>query len=74
METASVAVGDVPGSERSLRAGVIPLGEPLAAQFTLALLLLQHLESDGREAGIRCKDAVGIEFGFVHTVKVGWIE
>ena len=70
METASVAVGNVPCSVGSLWAGVIPLGEPFAAQFTLTLLLLQHLESDGREAGIRCKDAVGIEFDFVHALKV----
>ena len=74
METASVAVGDVPGSERSLRAGIIPLGEPLTAQFTLTLLLLQNLEGDGSKFGSAGEDAVGIELNFVHTVKVGWIE
>ena len=70
----SVPVGNVPSAERSLRAGIIPLGEPLAAQFTLTLLLLQHLEGDGSKFRSAGKDAVGIEFGFVHTVKVGWIE
>ena len=40
--TASVAVADVPDPPLStiIGAGVIPLAEPLAAQFTLALLLL----------------------------------
>ena len=69
-----VPVGNVPGAERSLRAGIIPLSEPLAAQFTLALLLLQHLEGDGSKFGSAGEDAVGIELNFVHTVKVGWIE
>ena len=74
METASVAVGNVPCSVGSLWAGVIPLGEPFAAQFTLTLLLLQHLEGDGSKFGSAGEDAVGIELNFVHTVKVGWIE
>lgn len=73
METASMAVGDVPSAEGSLGAGIIPLAEPLAAQFTLTLLLLQYLKRDGSKFRSAGKDAVGIEFGFVHTVKVGWI-
>ena len=75
METASVAVGDVPGSERSLWAGVIPLGEPSGtAAGTLLALLLQALQSDGAQAGIRCEDAVLIELDLFHALKVGWIE
>ena len=73
METASVAVGNVPGSKGSLRAGIVPLGEPIAAQFTLTLLLFQHLKRDGSKFGSAGEDAVGIELNFVHTVKVGWI-
>ena len=71
----SVPVGDVPSAEGSLRAGIIPLGEPSGtAAGTLLALLLQALQSDGAQAGIRCEDAVGIELNFVHALKVGWIE
>ena len=47
----SVAVADVPDAPLStiVVAGLIPLAEPLAAQFTLTLLLLHHLKSDLRE-------------------------
>ena len=56
----SVAVADVPDAPLSTigGAGIIPLGEPFAAQFTLALLLLQHLEGDGSKFGSAGKDAV----------------
>jgi len=70
----SVPVGDVPSAEGSLRAGIIPLAEPLAAQFTLTLLLLQYLEGDGSKFGSAGEDAVGIELDFFHVLKVGWIE
>ena len=51
----SVAIADVPDSPLSTvsRLGLIPLAEPLAAQFTLTLLLLHHLKGDGTETGIR---------------------
>ena len=71
----SVPVGDVPGAERSLRAGIVPLGEPSGtAAGTLLALLLQHLEGDGSKFGSAGENAVGIELDFFHALKVGWIE
>ena len=46
------------------------LAEPLAAQFTLTLLLLKHLEGDGSQFGIRSEDAVSVKGGFVHEHKL----
>ena len=71
----SVAIADVPDSPLSTvsRLGLIPLAEPLAAQFTLTLLLLHHLQGDGTETGIRSVDAVLIELGLFHVRKIGWI-
>ena len=68
----SVAVADVPDAPLSTigGAGIIPLGEPLAAQFPLTLLLLQHLEGDGSQFGIRREDAVSVKGGFVHEHKL----
>ena len=68
----SVAVADVPDSPLSTigGAGIIPLGEPFAAQFTLTLLLLKHLEGDGSQFGIRSEDAVLVKGGFVHEHKL----
>ena len=68
----SVAVADVPDAPLSTigGAGIIPLGEPLTAQFTLTLLLLQHLEGDGSQFGIRSEDAVSVKGGFVHGHKL----
>ena len=68
----SVAVADVPDAPLSTigGAGIIPLGEPLAAQFTLTLLLLKHLEGDGSQFGIRSEDAVSVKGGFVHEHKL----
>ena len=68
----SVAVTDVPDAPLSTigGAGVIPLAEPLAAQFTLTLLLLKHLEGDGSQFGIRREDAVLVKGGFVHGHKL----
>ena len=70
-----MAITDVPDSPLStiVVAGLIPLAEPLAAQFPLTLLLLQHLQGDGGEFRSAGVDAVGIEFGFVHIRKIGWI-
>ena len=67
----SVAVADVPDTPLSTigGAGIIPLGEPLTAQFTLTLLLLKHLEGDGSQFGIRSEDAVSVK-GFVHEHKL----
>ena len=45
-----------------------------AAQFTLTLLLLHHLQGDGGEFRIAGVDAVGIELDFVHVRKIGWIQ
>ena len=68
----SVAVTDVPDTPLSTigGAGIIPLGEPLPAQFTLTLLLLHHLEGDASELRIAGVDAVIIEEGLRHG-KVG---
>ena len=68
----SVAVTDVPDAPLSTigGAGVIPLGEPLTAQFTLTLLLLKHLKGDGSQFGIRSEDAVLVKGGFVHEHKL----
>ena len=68
----SVAVADVPDAPLSTigGAGIIPLGEPFAAQFTLALLLLKHLKGDGSQFGIRGEDAVSVKCGFVHGHKL----
>ena len=68
----SVAVADVPDTPLSTigGAGIIPLGEPLPAQFTLTLLLLKHLEGDGSQFGIRSEDAVSVKGGFVHGHKL----
>ena len=70
-----MAIADVPDPPLSTigGAGVIPLAEPLAAQFPLTLLLLQHLQGDGGEFRIAGVDAVGIEFGLFHIRKIGWI-
>ena len=74
--TASVAVADVPDSPLSTIGGLglIPLAEPLAAQFTLTLLLLQYLKRDGGEFRSAGEDAVLIELDFVHVRKIGWIQ
>ena len=40
---------------------------------TLTALLLQALQSDGRKAGIRSVDAVGIESNLFHIRKIRWI-
>ena len=71
----SVAVADVPDSPLSTigRLGLIPLAEPLAAQFTLTLLLLQYLKRNGGEFRSAGEDAVLIELDFVHVRKIGWI-
>ena len=68
----SVAVADVPDAPLSTigGAGIIPLGEPLAAQFPLTLLLLQHLKGDGSQFCIRREDAVLVKGGFVHEHKL----
>ena len=68
----SVAVADVPDSPLSTigGAGIIPLGEPLAAQFTLTFFLLKHLKGDGSQFGIRSEDAVLVKGGFVHEHKL----
>ena len=68
----SVAVADVPDAPLSTigGAGIIPLGEPFAAQFTLALFLLKHLEGYGSQFGIRGEDAVSVKGGFVHGHKL----
>ena len=68
----SVAVADVPDAPLSTigGAGIIPLGEPFAAQFTLTLFLLQHLEGDGSQFGIRGEDAVSVKGCFVHEHKL----
>ena len=65
----SVAVADVPDTPLSTigGAGIIPLAEPLAAQFTLTLLLLQYLKRNGGEFRSAGEDAVLIELDFVHV-------
>ena len=65
----SVAVADVPDTPLSTigGAGIIPLAEPFAAQFTLALLLLKHLQGDGGEFRSAGEDAVGIELDLFHV-------
>ena len=76
--TASVAVADVPDPELStiMVAGLIPLAEPLTAQFPLTLLLLKHLQGDAGKFRSAGEDAVGIELHcfVVHTRKIGWIQ
>ena len=68
----SVAVADVPDTPLSTvgGAGIIPLAEPFAAQFTLTLLLLKHLKGDGSQFSIRSEDAVLVKGGFVHEHKL----
>ena len=68
----SVAVADVPDAPLSTigGAGVIPLGEPFAAQFPLTFFLLKHLKGDGSQFGIRSEDAVSVKGGFVHEHKL----
>ena len=70
-----MAVADVPDSPLSTigRAGVIPLAEPLTAQFPLTLLLLKDLQGDAGKFRSAGEDAVGIEFGLFHIRKIGWI-
>ena len=70
-----MAITDVPDPPLStiIGAGVIPLAEPLAAQFPLTLLLLHHLKGNGGEFRIAGVDAVGIEFDLFHIRKIGWI-
>ena len=70
-----MAITDVPDPPLSTigRAGVIPLAEPLTAQFPLTLLLLHHLQGNGGEFRSAGVDAVGIEFGLFHVRKIGWI-
>ena len=65
----SVAVADVPDSPLSTigRLGLIPLAEPLAAQFTLTLFLLQYLKRNGGEFRSAGEDAVLIELDFFHV-------
>ena len=60
----SVAIADVPDAPLSaiVVAGLIPLAEPLTAQFSLTLLLLKHLQGDGVKFRGAGEDAVGIEF------------
>ena len=72
----SVAVADVPDAPLSTigGAGIIPLSEPLTAQFTLTLLLLKHLQGDGSQFGIRSEDAVSVKGGFVHEHKLDQVE
>ena len=50
-----------------------PFGTGSTKAGTLTALLLQALQSDGTETGIRSVDAVGIEFGLFHIRKIGWI-
>ena len=68
----SVAVADVPDTPLSTigGAGIIPLAEPLAAQFPLTFFLLKHLEGYGSQFGIRGEDAVSVKGGFVHEHKL----
>ena len=68
----SVAITDVPDAPLStiVVAGLIPLAEPLTAQFPLTLFLLKHLEGDGSQFGIRSEDAVSVKGGFVHEHKL----
>lgn len=64
-----MAIADVPDSPLSTvsRLGLIPLAEPLAAQFTLTLLLLQHLKRNGGEFRSAGEDAVLIELDLFHV-------
>ena len=64
-----MAIADVPDSPLSTvgRLGLIPLAEPLTAQFTLTLLLLHHLKGNGGEFRIAGVDAVLIELDFFHV-------
>ena len=64
-----MAITDVPDSPLSTVGGLglIPLAEPLAAQFPLTLLLLHHLKRNGGEFRIAGVDAVGIELDFFHV-------
>ena len=63
-----MAVADVPVSPLD------SFGTGSTKAGTLTALLLQALQSDGREAGIRSVDAVGIESNLFHIRKVGWIQ
>jgi len=65
-----VAITDVPDSPLSTAEVLVA---KRAAQFTLTLLLLQHLQGDGGEFRSAGVDAVGIEFGLFHIRKIGWI-
>ena len=60
----SIAVADVPDAPLStvMGAGLIPLAEPLTAQFPLTLLLLHDLQCNGTEFRGGSEDAVLIEF------------
>ena len=62
-----MAVADVPVSPLD------SFGTGSTKAGTLTALLLQALQSDGREAGIRSVDAVGIELDLFHIRKIGWI-
>ena len=68
----SVAVADVPDTPLSTigGAGIIPLAEPLAAQFTLTFFLLKHLKGDGSQFRGAGEDAVLVKGGFVHEHKL----
>ena len=70
-----MAITDVPDSPLStiVVARLIPLAEPLAAQFTLTLLLLHHLKGNGGEFRSAGEDAVLIELDLFHVRKIGWI-
>ena len=59
-----MAVADVPVSPLD------SFGTGSTKAGTLTALLLQALQSDGREAGIRSVDAVGIESDLFHTRKI----
>ena len=63
----SVAVADVPVSPLD------SFGTGSTKAGTLTALLLQTLQSDGTETGIRSVDAVGIELNLFHVRKIGWI-
>ena len=55
---------------------LIPLGEPLTAEFPLTLLLLKAAKGNLGEFGVRSEDAVGVEFHglFAHVpiISMGW--
>ena len=66
----SVAIRDVPCAKLCsvTLALAVPLGEPLTAQFTLTLLLIQHQQGNLLQFVVACEDAVGIEFHVVVCV------